>query len=82
MLRLLAIIVSFAKGTNYDSSFIVLSGSFALITESQFIHSQKEMKGRMNPSLLSTAPELQLLHLRKGRGEKVYGMQTAYIPAP
>jgi len=54
-LRLLAIIVSFAKGMNYDSSFIVLSGIFALITESPFIHSQKETKGRMNLSFPSTA---------------------------
>lgn len=53
--RLLSITVSFAKGINYDPSFIMLSGSFALITDSQFVCSQKKKESRMNPSFL--APE-------------------------
>lgn len=78
----LAITVSFATAMNYDSSSIALSGSFALISEFQFIHSEKEIKGRIHSSLLSTAPELQPLHLSKGKGGKVCCMQTAYIPVP
>lgn len=48
--------VSVAKYMNYNSSF-VLSENFALITEVQLIHSQKEMKDKTNP-FLSTDPEL------------------------
>lgn len=51
--------VCFAKGLNYNSNFM-FSEIFALITEAQLIHSQREMKGRMNPSFLSTDPEVQL----------------------
>lgn len=47
--------VSFAKGMNYDPSFIMLSGNFALITDSWFVRSQKKKESRMNPFFL--APE-------------------------
>lgn len=67
--------VSFTKGTNYNSCFVV-SENFALTVGTQFIHSQKEIKGRMNPFFLSTDPELQLLYLRN-QARKVDGLQTA-----
>lgn len=58
--------VSFATYMNYNSSFM-LRENFALTTDVQFIHFQKEMKDRMSTDL-----ELQWLNLRNASKEGVW----------